>query len=753
MRLKTIQISGFKGVSEGNFQVGPVTLLVGPNGSGKSTVVDSVAYVLTGRIPGQVGADIESLMAYARDRRTGFSATVTTNDNIMVKRSVKEKGNDLVYTNVPKSENVRGVKKAETYVYRSFGDVSFFVDAFDPERSMLRLSPERRKQWALDICRGASNWTTEKLIIHVGPPSDDWNPYVDKNPAVAIDMSIARCGETLVAAQKVAREAGVVAEGVAAPPIPPTEEDIALTDVAFRNARAKAIDLAAVLTDAAKVQQEATAAANTATAAGDTHAKQELDITDKRAQDLAVRLSKAANQQEYDDILKSGDAKAALRFPTAFDPKTTPQRVIQLAMNPEQLSQQEHQAADLAQRTANEAEQRARFTVSIAERRTRLSEVVIPTQPAPPSFDGRSVSEELARLTVLLDASKLAVRASDQQLVEAKRVLHAAQSRLSLAESQRREYVAAKECPVCSVPNLNLDDLLQEAVAAWTENEKTLRIVVVRAHEDFLRDDASYHDIHDQIDKTIQVQKDWDLGYPSWETANEQLVAFKERSADAIAQFQRELADLPTVEPEADVSETQRLADEANAVADRLDRKHRDLISQRALVAERLAQLESQTNALARVDQLKNLLQKMRNTRDDMLQDLIAPLRNALQELDDLAPKDASWHLRVGDEVEIGMLSLSENKFITIEAMSAGEHYRAVAALLIARARLKREPWVGLFLDNFEQVYPVEERTDILVALSKLAEAGAVDNVFIAGAMPRPTKDIAGVTIFDRSVP
>jgi hypothetical protein len=117
-----------------------------------------------------------------------------------------------------------------------------------------------------------------------------------------------------------------------------------------------------------------------------------------------------------------------------------------------------------------------------------------------------------------------------------------------------------------------------------------------------------------------------------------------------------------------------------------------------------------------------------------MLAESIEPLRAALDELSATAPYGGKWDARLdGDALDIGVAT-SEG-FIPAETLSAGEKYRLTAALLVARSKLRREPWVGLVLDGFEQVSPASVRKETIESLAGMVAAGHVDNALFAAAL------------------
>jgi len=134
--------------------------------------------------------------------------------------------------------------------------------------------------------------------------------------------------------------------------------------------------------------------------------------------------------------------------------------------------------------------------------------------------------------------------------------------------------------------------------------------------------------------------------------------------------------------------------------------------------------------AKAREEHLKALRNRLRDIRLQMLRDACIPLQDALLRMSPLAPHGTQWAVDVdGDFVQVGMKR--GDKFIPYATMSGAERLRATLALHAAYRALRPQPWSGLFVDAFEQVYLPSDRYDILSALGQIQ---SIDNVFVAGA-------------------
>jgi len=150
---------------------------------------------------------------------------------------------------------------------------------------------------------------------------------------------------------------------------------------------------------------------------------------------------------------------------------------------------------------------------------------------------------------------------------------------------------------------------------------------------------------------------------------------------------------------------------------------------------ERAGQLKAAEAATERIEVLKTLQGRMKAVRDRMLDDATQPLSTRLGGLSALAPRGGRWGiLRQERTVDVALWTKGGSPPLPVTSLSAGERMRGTIALLVARSLVRREPWTGIFVDNFEQIYPAEERVSVLRALVAAERAGAVDNVFVAAA-------------------
>lgn len=152
------------------------------------------------------------------------------------------------------------------------------------------------------------------------------------------------------------------------------------------------------------------------------------------------------------------------------------------------------------------------------------------------------------------------------------------------------------------------------------------------------------------------------------------------------------------------------------------------------LARERDAQREASIGARDEAERLKELLRRVIEARDKMLRESIEPLRVALKTMSSTAPDGGTWDAEIdGDALDLGLRRV-DGVLVPAETLSSGERYRLTAALLVARSKLRRDQWVGLVFDGFEQVCPDDARVKTLSALAAMVQSEDVDNAIFAAA-------------------
>jgi energy-coupling factor transporter ATP-binding protein EcfA2 len=215
MYLTTLILTGLRSVDHSSVQLGDVTLFTGPNGAGKTAAVGAIAYALTGRFPG-VPMTVPGLLTLANDPDKGFTVQLIGSDETIVERGI-EIGSDGKASQkiLVEHQNRRAEgKRAEAVINKLFGDVDWFIDAFDPERSIWRQSGEKRKEWALSLCAASSGWTIDRLTVEIGEKSEYWNGDLATDAGRCLDLNLANLYEKELGLRRLIKEAKVVADGV-----------------------------------------------------------------------------------------------------------------------------------------------------------------------------------------------------------------------------------------------------------------------------------------------------------------------------------------------------------------------------------------------------------------------------------------------------------------------------------------------------------------------------------------------------------
>jgi energy-coupling factor transporter ATP-binding protein EcfA2 len=178
-----------------------------------------------------------------------------------------------------------------------------------------------------------------------------------------------------------------------------------------------------------------------------------------------------------------------------------------------------------------------------------------------------------------------------------------------------------------------------------------------------------------------------------------------------------------------------------------------EIIKQRTLGDEQASHAKAVDAAKARVDDLKSLIYKLKEARMAILHDAVAPLRAALADLTMLTGSEEGPATVSVDGDTLTFACGRGGRLVPFEAMSSGEKLRLTIAVLVAVSRIRRQPWTGIFVDNFESVYPEDDRWGVIADVVRAQRAGFIDNAVFAGAMPRPTGMVDGVRVIERARP
>jgi DNA repair exonuclease SbcCD ATPase subunit len=657
MRLRSITIEGLRGIEKETVELGPLTAFWGPNGSGKTSVVGSIIYALTGRfpgllVPGKQSDSVAVVKGLATDPKKGFRVHLKL-DDAWVERAISG-GKELTVSASASGEHSKGNESAEQTIERLVGDVSWAVDMFDPERSVWRMTAERRKAWALGLCASASGWSRQQLIDAVGPATDDWDPTLHSDAGTCLELNMERTDTRIRSAQKVAREAAIITEGVSSESQASVQAEIARLEPHVERLRAEV--------------------------------------------------------ERIDRLLSSA---------------TTEQAAIERVRR-----------------------QRATLEAQVKDLRAKIGGLLPPEEPVYPQQAADTVEQ------VDMDVVALQLEKSDEE--DRYRSL-SDESAKTLAEVQLAKHYqkmagTGGRCPFCGTEG------------AWKNSDEfDLKIREL---------EKRMEDLNAQCKESTNRQHNVDRQLGAMETTRRQaalLVAmYKEDSAfyaDRCKQFdegfqallnsaqalETQLGSLPPDRPDIDPLSLEDSAARAQRSLAEATSQLNALRQKLGVATHRQGQLSSQTKAADRVEQLKALLTKMRSVRDRMLDDAVAPLREALQSLDVVCVNGWQWNLvREGTNFEM-VMQRGKRHALPVEQLSVGERYLATIALLVAKAMVRREPWSGLFLDNFEAIFPESARCVVLqglVAVGRMPRS-PVDNILVAGACDVPPA-IDGVLSYSR---
>lgn len=158
------------------------------------------------------------------------------------------------------------------------------------------------------------------------------------------------------------------------------------------------------------------------------------------------------------------------------------------------------------------------------------------------------------------------------------------------------------------------------------------------------------------------------------------------------------------------------------------------LLASEGLAREKKGQLDAAHAAEARLMALSVWIDRLRGVRAAMLHDGVGPLRTALDACVGLAPRGLTFRLDAsGAFVAVRNRNTVRRTAddLSVESLSNAERLRATIALIVAVAQVRRAPWTGLLIDNFERIAP-GDRGWLLQHLAKLAEENVVQNVVVA---------------------
>jgi DNA repair exonuclease SbcCD ATPase subunit len=393
---------------------------------------------------------------------------------------------------------------------------------------------------------------------------------------------------------------------------------------------------------------------------------------------------------------------------------------------------------------------RAQLTPQIKEMRAKIDALIPPTEPESPT-EALATIEQLGMDAVMLSMAREDVAETERALTEAKTLTQS-----DIATFTRYQTVASATgcCPLCGVTGqwkgselgAKIAELRQKATviaqqigANWDERD---RIMAQQAQADeTLRQATLLVALYEEERSTYAAR------CATFEQGFEAMIG-------SVQTMESQLASLPAERSDLDREALTVKHAEAQAALTQLSVEVSAERQKLGVAAHRQGQMTAQTAAERRADQLKALLASLKRVRDRMLDDAVAPLRTALESLEPICLKGWQWTL-VRDGAALDMvMRLGNHRELPVESLSVGERYLATLALLVAKAMVQRERWSGLFLDNFEVVFPEQARVVILDGLTQIVRTipGPVDNAFVAGACDAPPSCLTqGVLSYTRA--
>jgi len=638
MKLTTVTITGMRSVRHQKIQLGGSTLFTGSNGAGKTVAIGAIAYALTGRFPG-VPATVTDLLSLANDRDAGFRVELHADDGTVVERGIEVDGKPEAKLSVVYEGRRSKGKEAEAMLRKAFGEVGWFVDAFDPERSIWRLSGEKRKEWALSLCAGSSGWTKEQLVGEIGPKSEDWDPDLSADPGTCLELNLDSLHEKLLGLLRLVREAKVVADGVT------VDEDLGA--IAQR-----------VMT-----------------------AETELEKARLKAGELEARVRSVGEQQT---------------------------------------------AVEVARR------ERARLERAAEAARAELTQILPPEPPKP--CPGMSEAARIAAEAELL-ALQIEAEGTQEDWAKACDEGHAAKQALVIVEQDLQTLQTTGNCALCGTVKPDPAALLDRAERARRRFAAAQAAIATTFERNEVVQDKEVT-IRFQLESQAEKAKLHGQETASFEERRQMFDSTWQTLLRNVQSIEAQIAKLPA--DRVDQEAPTRIEQDLSTWRAEFARQKASLDNLRAelgVAQERAGQLRSAADATERVENVKAMQMRMKAARDRMLDDAMQPLSTCLGGLSALAPRGGRWGiLRRERSVDVALFAEDGADPLPVSSLSAGEKMRGTIALLIARSLVRPEPWTGIFVDNFEQIYPEEERVAVLRALVSAEQTGAIDNVFVAGA-------------------
>lgn len=449
-----------------------------------------------------------------------------------------------------------------------------------------------------------------------------------------------------------------------------------------------------------------------------------LDLNISRLQE-AVRTAQAvARQAESVANTMSGDD---LKLPSKEEVQKKQAAFEAALTHVNELTAQQGEAA--RRRAVVERDQRSRRDIEQVAARCReaIAQAQIPPEPQDKRAELRAACDEAEQNVLQVEMDLADARARLARVSEQAAVDNAASVALGLK-------TATSKCPTCGHEG-DFSHAREQAKARTEESQRQ----VAEASQQVKERTAAYGAATSELARAEKAYVDHRVELSEQRQKIEAAKIAQQSRIDSLQRMEDQLSVLPVPDPlpaddaTLDAAVADAKAKLATARTD-VDRAR----SMLTLAREREAQREASVGARDEAERLKELLRTVIEARDKMLRESIEPLRVALKLMKATAPDGGVWDAEVdGDALDIG-LRRDDGSLVPAETLSSGERYRLTAALLVARAKLRREPWVGIVFDGFEQVCPEDARLRTLSSLAAMVQAGDVDNAIFAAATDQP---------------
>ncbi|GJQ40454.1 MAG: hypothetical protein JETCAE02_28660 [Anaerolineaceae bacterium] len=705
MKLRTISIDGFKGVTD-TLSPAACNYLHGPNGSGKSARLLAMRYLALGTTP--TGATPEDAMKYLGP--LGGSVTIETTDGVRIRRGLSKNARTLELSSDVQVSTMPGakIKESNEEISRLLGVFPEMIDV----REFLGLSPDKRRAFVLSLCGGASAGDRDVIAeIRAALPSEhvteileDLRPYATGvNPADSIARVIERAAALVNESKRDAERERLAARKLAErkaelPAVVGTVEELRERLAALRTER----DAVIAQRNHQRGRDEAMRAALAEKAAA------------AAARDSALREL---------DRLRDAEASATPDAIALFE-----SRVASLHPGPEPVAARRTSALD----GLMAAETSARRELIDAERAMdaarRAVDALVDERRA-------ATADPWVAARALFDAA-LAMMSEDARPPWAALRDHiAARIRYRDAERIERDLAAAE------IALADAETTLDKA--------RSLHQQCITARE------AESQAIRDDEAAIAAASREWRRRHAEWMTATNDLNRAKieqERHAAAVRAAREAVSVAESRIRDADAALAALTADTAQIDAALLDQQivgldsligvaeaEVDALRRRDAISEELDECIRRADDSTIYHETARLVDAAaRDVRETMMADLVAPMLGLIRKfLGHVPGLGAAPYCDLATDRDKPVLLLGwarRGTRVPVEQMSGGEYAIFVAAIQFAMIVLRNPPLKIMCIDGSE--LDATAMDALCAALS--ACAADLDHVFVASHLPPP---------------